>query len=119
MRRCSSRSPTLAPCWPPGRTTTTPSGRTARSATCARSLCHAQHLRHATARSTRAIAHCRCTIEPTRLKCGLLPESWTGLSGSFPAMVEPGGGAVADEEVEVHGSADCLCPASGGGRHLG
>ena len=33
-RRCSPRSPRPATLWPPGRTTTTPSGRTARSAIC-------------------------------------------------------------------------------------
>lgn len=44
------------------------------------------------------------------------PESWTDLSESFPAMVEPRGGALADEEVEVHRTADCFRLTAGGGR---
>jgi len=52
-------------------------------------------------------------------KCGPLPRHWTGLSENFPATMGHSGGAVADEEIEIHRPADRLRAAAGGSGYRG
>ena len=44
---------------------------------------------------------------------GYLPDLWTALTENFPATIGHSGGAVADEEIQVHRAADRVCLAAG------
>ena len=43
----------------------------------------------------------------------VLPKNWTVLSWNFPFMIPVLGEGEFHEEVEVHGCADRVCPATG------
>lgn len=50
--------------------------------------------------------------------CGLLPGNRTGLDARFPVRFDLRR-SLTDEDKTVHGAADCLCPAAGGGWNVG